>query len=135
MLQAHLPESHVVKLFNAIHSGHLPTQGVPAGTAGRRALPMAGDDAAAKATVTALTDEIGYDVVDVGRSPRAGASTATSRRTAPRSTPPRPPSCSPQAKRASASVVVPRGRIRRHGRHGVRQLRRDDAVGDVALAL
>lgn len=65
-LQAHLPTSQVVKLFNAIQSGHLATQGVPAGTPGRRALPIAGDDAAAKATVTALTDEIGYDVVDVG---------------------------------------------------------------------
>ena len=66
VLQAHLPESHVVKLFNAIQSGHLATQGVPAGTSGRRALPLAGDDAAAKATVAALTDEIGYDVVDAG---------------------------------------------------------------------
>jgi predicted dinucleotide-binding enzyme len=66
VLQEHLPGSHVVKLFNAIQSGQLATQGVPAGTAGRRALPMAGDDAAAKATVAALTDEIGYDVVDAG---------------------------------------------------------------------
>ena len=65
-----LPESHVVKLFNAIHAGHLATQGTPAGTAGRRALPMAGDDAAAKATVAALTDEIGYDVVDAGAARR-----------------------------------------------------------------
>ena len=66
VLQARLPESQVVKLFNAIQAGHLATQGVPAGTPGRRALPIAGDDAAAKATVTALTDEIGYDVVDLG---------------------------------------------------------------------
>ena len=66
ILQAHLPDSHVVKLFNAIQSGHLATQGVPNGTADRRALPIAGDDDAAKATVTALTDEIGYDVVDAG---------------------------------------------------------------------
>ena len=66
VLQAHLPASQVVKLFNAIQSGHLATQGVPAGTTGRRALPIAGDDAAAKATVTALADEIGYDVVDAG---------------------------------------------------------------------
>ncbi len=66
VLQAHLPTSSVVKLFNAIQAGHLLTQGVPAGTAGRRALPLAGDDPDAKATVVALTDEIGYDVVDVG---------------------------------------------------------------------
>jgi predicted dinucleotide-binding enzyme len=66
VLQAHLPDSRVVKLFNSIHADHLATQGVPAGTPGRRALPYAGDDAAAKATVAALTDEIGYDVVDAG---------------------------------------------------------------------
>jgi 8-hydroxy-5-deazaflavin:NADPH oxidoreductase len=66
-LQAHLPTSYVVKLFNAIRADHLLTQGTPAGTVGRRALPMAGDDASAKATVAALTDEIGYDVVDTGR--------------------------------------------------------------------
>ena len=66
VLQVRLPESHVVKLFNAIQSGHLATQGVAAGTPGRRALPLAGDDADAKATVAARTDEIGYDVVDAG---------------------------------------------------------------------
>ena len=31
-----------------------------------RALPIAGDDAAAKATVTGFLDAIGYDAVDVG---------------------------------------------------------------------
>jgi predicted dinucleotide-binding enzyme len=66
VLQSHLPTSHVVKLFNAIRSDHLLTQGAPAGTEGRRALALAGDDEAAKATVAALTDEIGYDVVDAG---------------------------------------------------------------------
>src|SRR6478735_3519018 len=66
VLQSHLPTSHVVKLFNAIQSTHLLTQGKPAGTDGRRALPLAGDDEGAKATVAALTDEIGYDVVDAG---------------------------------------------------------------------
>lgn len=64
VLQAHLPDSSVVKLFNAIQADHLITQGVASGE--RRALPMAGDSAEAKATVAALTDEIGYDVVDVG---------------------------------------------------------------------
>ncbi|WP_309504759.1 MULTISPECIES: NADPH-dependent F420 reductase [Nocardioides] len=66
MLQAHLPTSSVVKLFNAIRADHLLTQGTASGTDGRRALPLAGDDPAAKATVAALTDEIGYDVVDAG---------------------------------------------------------------------
>ena len=66
LLQAHLPTSHVVKAFNNIMAADIPTDGTPAGTPDRRALPIAGDDAAAKATVIALTDEIGYDVVDVG---------------------------------------------------------------------
>lgn len=64
VLQAHLPDSSVVKLFNAIRADHLLTHGVASGE--RRALPLAGDSAEAKATVTALADEVGYDVVDVG---------------------------------------------------------------------
>jgi predicted dinucleotide-binding enzyme len=67
LLQAHLPTSHVVKMFNTIFFGHLASQGRPAGTPDRRALPIAGDDAAARATVTALVDELGFDVVDAGR--------------------------------------------------------------------
>jgi predicted dinucleotide-binding enzyme len=66
MLQAHLPGSHVVKAFNHIMSSHLLEHGQPAGTAGRRALAIAGDDADAKATVARLIDELGFDVVDVG---------------------------------------------------------------------
>ncbi len=34
--------------------------------AGRIAIPIAGDDAAAKKTVTALIEKIGFDVVDLG---------------------------------------------------------------------
>ncbi len=66
LLQAHLPGSRVVKAFNHITSGDLGTQGVPAGTAGRRALAVAGDDADAKATTTAMIDAFGFDVVDAG---------------------------------------------------------------------
>ncbi len=65
LLQAHLPNSHVVKAFNHIRSADLASQG-RSGTQGRRALAIAGDDAAAKATVTALIDSFGYDVVDAG---------------------------------------------------------------------
>ena len=102
VLQAHLPESHVVKLFNAIQSGHLATQGLPAGTAGRRALPMAGDDAGAKATVDRAhrRDRVRRRRRRC-RSPRAGASTATSRRTA-RGRRRRLTDLLAQAKRASA---------------------------------
>ena len=66
MLQAHLPQSHVVKAFNHIRFSHLVEHGQPSGTAGRRALAIAGDDADAKATVARLIDDFGFDVVDVG---------------------------------------------------------------------
>jgi len=56
----------VVKAFNGIYAEHLLTRGVPAGTAGRIALPVAGDDAAAKAVVMELVDSIGFDPVDGG---------------------------------------------------------------------
>jgi len=66
LLQAHLPQSRVVKAFNHIRFGELATDGRPAGTTGRRALAIAGDDAGAKAAVTDLLDSFGYDVVDAG---------------------------------------------------------------------
>ena len=66
LLAAHLPESRVVKAFNAIRADHIVTAGSPAGTPERRALPIAGDDAEAKAVVAALVDSFGFDVVDAG---------------------------------------------------------------------
>jgi predicted dinucleotide-binding enzyme len=66
LLQAHLPASKVVKAFNHIYASHLTTDGQPAGTPGRRALVIAGDDRDAKATVTDLLDEFGFDAVDAG---------------------------------------------------------------------
>jgi 8-hydroxy-5-deazaflavin:NADPH oxidoreductase len=66
LLQRHLPESKVVKAFNHIYAAQLTTDGRPAGTPGRRALVIAGDDAAAKARVRKLLDEFGYDTVDAG---------------------------------------------------------------------
>lgn len=66
MLQAHLPQSHVVKAFNHIHFADITTDGTPSGTQGRRSLVIAGDDDAAKATVTELIDGFGFDVVDAG---------------------------------------------------------------------
>ena len=66
LLQAHLPKSKVVKAFNHIYAAHLTTDGQPAGTPNRRALVIAGDDSAAKATVTKLLDAFGFDAVDAG---------------------------------------------------------------------
>jgi predicted dinucleotide-binding enzyme len=56
----------VVKVFNNIYAQHLLERGLPAGTPGRLALPVAGDDAAAKATVMRLVDELGFDPIDAG---------------------------------------------------------------------
>lgn len=66
LLQAHLPTSKVVKAFNHIYASQLTTDGQPAGTKNRRALVIAGDDADAKATVTHLLDQFGFDTVDAG---------------------------------------------------------------------
>ena len=56
----------VVKTFNNIYADHLLRRGVPAGTPGRIALPVAGDDAQAKAKEIRLLDELGFDGVDAG---------------------------------------------------------------------
>ena len=66
LLAAHLPESRVVKAFNNIYYADLARQGQPAGTPGRRALPIAGDDAEAKKVVAGLIEEFGFDAIDAG---------------------------------------------------------------------
>jgi 8-hydroxy-5-deazaflavin:NADPH oxidoreductase len=65
LLQAHLPESFVVKGFNNIYSDHLPVLARPGG-AERSVLPLAGDDEAAKKAAAAFLDSIGYDAHDAG---------------------------------------------------------------------
>ncbi|NYD42116.1 hypothetical protein BJZ21_002199 [Nocardioides panaciterrulae] len=66
MLQAHLPDSHVVKAFNNIYFGHLLELARPADSPERSVLAIAGDDDDAKQTVTGFLDSIGYDAYDVG---------------------------------------------------------------------
>ncbi|OAG78287.1 putative polyketide synthase [Acetobacter malorum] len=56
----------VIKVFNNIYAQHLLENGKPHGAAGRIALPVAGDDAAAKKLVMALVDQLGFDPVDAG---------------------------------------------------------------------
>ena len=56
----------VVKAFNNIRAEHLLKLGEPKGTRRRIALPVAGDDYAAKAVVLQLVDELGFDGVDAG---------------------------------------------------------------------
>jgi predicted dinucleotide-binding enzyme len=57
----------VVKVFNNIYAQDLLDRPTPPGTEGRRALPVTGDDEAAKVVVLDLVDAIGFDAVDVGR--------------------------------------------------------------------
>ena len=66
LLQAHLPQSKVVKAFNHIYAADLTAHRLPPGTKDRRALVIAGDDAEAKSTVARLIDLFGFDVVDAG---------------------------------------------------------------------
>lgn len=56
----------VVKAFNTIYADHLLNRGRAADQAGRIALPVAGDDASAKAVVIRLMDEIGFEGIDAG---------------------------------------------------------------------
>jgi predicted dinucleotide-binding enzyme len=74
-IESGLPESRwveqqlghpVVKAFNNIYADHLLKRGRPAGTRGRIALPIAGDDPIAKAVVVRLLDQLGFDAVDAG---------------------------------------------------------------------
>jgi predicted dinucleotide-binding enzyme len=56
----------VVKAFNGTYAQDLLDRPLPAGHPDRVALPVAGDDEAAKRKVRALIDELGFDTVDAG---------------------------------------------------------------------
>ena len=66
LIQRHLAAARVVKAFNNIFYQHLLSLSRSPGAADRSFLPIAGDDADAKAEVTAFLDAIGYGAVDVG---------------------------------------------------------------------
>ena len=66
LVQQHFPAAHVVKAFNNIFFKHLGSMQRPAGASDRNTLLIAGDDVAAKASVAAFIDAIGYDVYDTG---------------------------------------------------------------------
>ncbi|MBJ6613903.1 NADPH-dependent F420 reductase [Streptomyces sp. I4(2020)] len=66
LLQAHLKDSFVVKAFSTVFFKHLPELARPAGAPDRSAVPIAGDDAAAKTVVASMIDSLGYDTYDVG---------------------------------------------------------------------
>lgn len=56
----------VIKAFNGTYAQDILDRHRPAGAPDRMALPVAGDDEAAKRKVRALIDELGFDTVDAG---------------------------------------------------------------------
>ena len=56
----------VVKAFNTIYAQHLLDGGRPSGDRARIAVPVAADDVNAKAVVSRLIDELGFDPIDAG---------------------------------------------------------------------
>jgi 8-hydroxy-5-deazaflavin:NADPH oxidoreductase len=56
----------VIKAWNAVLAATLSEGGRPVGTPGRIAIPVAGDDAKAKATAFQLVDATGFDALDAG---------------------------------------------------------------------
>ncbi len=56
----------VIKAFNGTYAQDILDRGRPQGTPDRQALPVAGDDPAAKQAVRDLIDELGFDTVDGG---------------------------------------------------------------------
>ena len=66
LVQRHFAGAQLVKAFNNILAHHIPALARPAGAPDRTALPIAGNDAAAKTRVAALIDRFGFDTVDTG---------------------------------------------------------------------
>lgn len=56
----------VVKAFNNIQAKHLLELGHPAGSPGRIALPVAGDNVHAKSIILDLVESLGFDGIDAG---------------------------------------------------------------------
>jgi predicted dinucleotide-binding enzyme len=66
LLARMLPGAKVVKAFNTIYYKRLSGEGRPRDAGDRLAIPLAGDDTAAKQLVAGLIDDMGFDPVDAG---------------------------------------------------------------------
>jgi predicted dinucleotide-binding enzyme len=66
LVQRHLRGARVIKGLHNLSWLHMRSNARPEGGANRTTLPVAGDDAGAKESVTNFLKMIGYDVVDAG---------------------------------------------------------------------
>ncbi|MFD5831811.1 NADPH-dependent F420 reductase [Lentzea sp. NPDC060358] len=66
LVQRHLAGSRVVKVFHSIGSPQINQLHRAGGAADRTAIPLHGDDPAAKKEVAGLLDVLGFDAVDLG---------------------------------------------------------------------
>jgi predicted dinucleotide-binding enzyme len=66
LVQAHFREAHVVKAFNHMGYHDLDEGGRPAGTPGRKAIAIAGDDPRARDAVAHVVEAFGFDPVTAG---------------------------------------------------------------------
>ena len=66
LLAKRLSGARVVKAFNTMNFERLRDSGRPHGARERLAIPLAGDDASAKQSVSQLIDDMGFDPVDAG---------------------------------------------------------------------
>ena len=66
LIQRHLPAARVIKALHNIGPAQLTNLSRPPGASDRTALPISGDDPAAKQEVADLLDALGFDTVDLG---------------------------------------------------------------------
>ena len=70
ILQAKYPDAHFVKAFNSVGAAAMVN---PSFKGGKPTMFIAGNDAAAKSTVTSILDQFGWETEDLGSAAAARA--------------------------------------------------------------